>query len=270
MDGKALWHAAEGLSHLIKGLFGHGSGAALILFAVAIHFRPTPIQPIGFIGLVVFTGLKFRIQKRLKAGLHIFDFALGDQAITHQALCIKCEGGFLCFDLFVHQRIGKHRLIAFVVTKAAIADDIDNHVFFELLTEFCGDAGRMDHGLRIIAIDMENWCFNHQSNIRGIGGGAAEMRRGGEADLIVHHDVHSAAGLMPFQARQSKPFCHDTLTGKGRIPMQQDGKNAGALGIVILILFGARFAQYDRIDGLQMAWVGGERQMHGIAIKFAI
>ena len=206
----------------------------------------------------------------MKAGLHIFDFALWDQAITHQPLGVEGEGGFLRFDLFVHQRIGKHRLIAFVMTKAAIANNIDNHVFFEFLTKFRGDAGGMDHGLWIIAIDVENRCFDHQSNVSGIGRGAAEMRRGGEPDLVVHHDVHGAAGFMPFQARQSKPFGHNTLTGKGGIPMQQDRQNAGTLCVVILILFCTRFAQDHRIDGLKVAGVGGERQMHGVAIKFTI
>ena len=135
----------------------------------------------------------------MKAGFHIFDFALWDEPITHQALRVEGEGGFLRFDLFVHDWIGKHRLIAFVMTKAAIANDIDNHIFFEFLTEFCRNAGGMYHGLRIIAVDVENGGFNHQSDIGWIGGRPAEMRCSGEPYLVVHHDVHGAAGFMPFQ-----------------------------------------------------------------------
>ena len=81
---------------------------------------------------------------------------------------------------------------------------------------------------------------------------------GGEAYLVVHHDVHGAAGFMPFQPRQAKPFGHNALTGKGGIPMQQDGQNTGALCVVILILFRACFAQNHRVDRLKVARVGGQ------------
>ena len=47
------------------------------------------------------------------------------------------------------------------------------------------------------------------------------MRRRGKADLVVHHDMHRAAGLVAAQARQAKALGHHALPGKGRIAMQQ-------------------------------------------------
>ena len=63
MDWKAFGHLTKSAGHVVKSLFGHGCGAALVFFTVAIHFRPAPIEPIGLIGLIVLTRFKFRIQK---------------------------------------------------------------------------------------------------------------------------------------------------------------------------------------------------------------
>ena len=52
--------------------------------------------------------------------------------------------------------------------------------------------------------------------------------------------------------------------------MQQDRQHGCAFCVVALVLFGPRLAQNHRVDRFKMAWVGGERQMHSIAIKFSI
>ena len=78
------------------------------------------------------------------------------------------------------------------------------------------------------------------------------MRRGGKADLVVHHDMHGAAGLVTPQTRQAEAFGHNTLTGKGRIAMQQDRHDLGAVGVVQLILLGADLAQNHRVHRLKV------------------
>ena len=87
------------------------------------------------------------------------------------------------------------------------------------------------------------------------------MRRRGETDLVVHHDMHGAAGFVTFQARERKTLCHNTLTGKGRIAVQQDRQNLAARAVVFLILLGADLAQNHRVHRLKVAWIGGQR--HG-------
>ena len=184
----------------------------------------------------------------MEGGLHVFDFAFGDQPVFNQTISIKRQRCFLLFDLLVHNRVGEHRFITFVMAKTTIANKIQHDVFVELLTILSGDAGGMHHGLGVVTVDVENRGLDHQRIISGVGAGTAEVRRGGKADLVVHHDMHGSAGAMPAQPRKRKTLCHDALTGKCRIAMQQDRQNGNALLVVQLVLFGANLAQNDRVN----------------------
>ena len=255
---------------------GHGFGrdgclAALIfLFFRLIEVRPLAIQPVGLVGAVFFAGLEFGVHLFLEGGLHILDLALGDQAVLDQPLGIERQRGLLLLDLLVHHRVGEHRLVAFVVTKAAVADQVDDHVFLELLAEFRRHAGRVHDRFGIVAVDVENRCLDHQSVVGGVGAGATEMRRGGKADLVVHHDMHGPAGAVTAQTRQRETFGDNTLTGKRGIAVQQYGKNGGAFLVVQLVLLGANLAQNNGVHGLKVRRVGGQRQVDSVAVEFTV
>ncbi len=156
----------------------------------------------------------------------------------------------MLFDLFVHHRVGEHRLVAFVVTKAAVADNIQNDVLVELLTEFGGHTGSMHNCFWVVAVDVENRCLDHQRDVGGVGAGAAKVRRCRKADLVVHDDMHRAAGFVTFQAGQAEAFCNDTLARECRIAMQQNAHDAFAINVAFLILLGADFADDHRVHGL--------------------
>ncbi len=154
--------------------------------------------------------------------------------------------------------------------ETAIAEDIEHHILVELLAEFGRHARGMDHGFGIVAVDVENRRFDHQGDVGRIGGGAREMRRGGKADLVVHHDMDGAAGAVPDKARQAETFGHDALARKGRIAVQQDRQNRGAVRVLQLRLFGAHLAQDHGVDRFEVRRVGRQRQVHGIAVEFAV
>ena len=52
--------------------------------------------------------------------------------------------------------------------------------------------------------------------------------------------------------------------------MDQKRQHRDALPVATLVLLGARLAEHHRIDDLEMGRVGGERQMHAIAVEFAV
>ena len=133
----------------------------------------------------------------LEGGLHVFDFAFWDQAIFDKTFGVQCQRGLLLFDLFVHHRVGEHRFVAFVVTKAAVADDVEDNVFVEFLTEFGGDARGVDNGLWVITVYVEDRCLDHQCDVCWVRRRAREVRCSGETDLVVNHDVHGATGFVP-------------------------------------------------------------------------
>ena len=127
----------------------------------------------------------------------------------------------MLLDVFVHHRVGEHRLITLIVTEPTIAEDVDHNVLLEFLAEFCRHLGRVNHSLWIIPIHVENRGLDHQCDVRWIRRRTREMRRCCKADLVVHNHMHGATSFMANQARQAKTFRNNTLTGKGRITMQQ-------------------------------------------------
>ena len=97
------------------------------------------------------------------------------------------------FDLFVHHRVGEHGLVALVVTKAAVAEDVDHDVFVELLAELCCHLRCVYNRFWVVTVDVENRSLNHKRVVGWVWRRPREVRRSGETDLVVHHDVHCAA-----------------------------------------------------------------------------
>jgi hypothetical protein len=77
---------------------------------------------------------------------------------------------------------------------------------------------------------------------------------------------------VPLQAGQAEALRHYTLTGEGGIAMdeQRQDRRAFARLAAVLVLLGAYFAELNGIDDFQMLWIGGERQVHVIAVECTI
>ncbi len=199
MSRKTFGQGGQGFANLSQPCRFKGGLPALVFAALTIQMRPAAIQPIGLVGAEFLAGLKLFIQMGLEGSLHILDLALWDQAIGHQTFGIKLQCRLVTLDVFVHQGICEHRFIPFVMAKAAVAEDVQNHVLVEFLPKLGRDFGRMNNRFWVVTIDVENRRFNHQRDIRRIGRGAAEMRGRGKSDLVINHDMHGAAGLVPDQ-----------------------------------------------------------------------
>jgi hypothetical protein len=72
-------------------------------------------------------------------------------------------------DLGVHQGLGHRRVVALVVTEAAVAEHVHHHVLAELLAVLDGDLGGEHHGLRIVTVGVEDRRLDHQGHVRRIG-----------------------------------------------------------------------------------------------------
>ena len=230
-------------------------------------------------GLVGLAGLEFLFQMGAPVGLHLFEFAFGDQAFGDQALAIELRRRLVGADDLVHHRLGERRLVAFVVAEAAIAEHVDDDRLVELLPEFGGDLGGVDHRFRIVAVDVEDRRLDHLGDVGRIGRRAREDRIGGEADLVVDDEMHRAADAMTAQARQAEAFGDHALAGKGGIAMQQQRHHLSPLGqrddvafedLRHLVLLGAGLAHDHRIDDFEMRRVGRQRQMHLVAVELAV
>ena len=105
-------------------------------------------------------------------------------------------------NFFIHQRLRDHRLILLVVTKAAEADHVEKHIFVEDGAVVERDLGDQQAGFRIVGIDVKDRHFGHLCNVGAIQRRAHIARvAGGEANLIVDHDMHRATGAVMARLR---------------------------------------------------------------------
>ena len=92
--------------------------------------------------------------------------------------------------LLVHERLREARLVAFVVTEAAIAPHVDDNRLLEFLAKLRRHFRAEDDRLGIVAVDVENRRFDHLRHIGGIRRRARVARIGRKADLIVDDEMH--------------------------------------------------------------------------------
>ena len=124
----------------------------------------------------------------------------------------------------IHLRLGKRGLIAFVMALAAIAIHVDDDVLLEVIAEFRRQPCHMHYGFRVIAIHVEHRCLNDFRHLRTIRARTGIGRRGGEANLVVDHDMDCAARLVAFQLRELKvsatrPWPMNAASPWSRMPM---------------------------------------------------
>ena len=160
MDREPVWRCAECRADFSHSFWLNRSVAAHIIVFVAIKVRPLAVQPVSFVRFVVFARFEFRVHLGLERSFHVFDLALRDQTVARKAFCVERQGCLLSFDFLVHHRVGEHGLVALVVTKTTVAEDIDHHVFVELLAELCRHLCRVYNRFGVVTVDVENRSLN--------------------------------------------------------------------------------------------------------------
>ena len=175
-------------------------------------------------------------------------------------------------DRLVHQRLGERRLVAFVVAEAPVAEHVDDDGMLELLPELGRDLGGVDHGLGIVAVHMEDRRLDHLGDVGRIRRRTRIARIGGEADLVVDDEMHGAAGAVAAQAGEAEAFRDHALPGERGVAVDQQRHHHGAVlaGRAVVVLLGAHLAERDRHHDLEMRGIGGQREMHLVAVELAV
>ena len=115
---------------------------------------------------------------------------------------------------------------------------------------------------RIVAVHVEDRHLDHLRDVGGVHRGARVFRQGGEADLIVHHDVDRAAGAVAGELRHVQRLRHDSLPGESGIAVDQQRQNfAAMLGVAANPLPRARCSFHHGIDRFEMARIGREADL---------
>ena len=170
-------------------------------------------------------------------------------------------------DLLVHQRLGERRLVALVVAVAAVAEHVDDHVLLELLAEVDRDArrhGRTASGSSPLTWKIGAWIILATSV--QYGAERASLGIGGEADLVVDDDVDRAAGAVARELATDQRLGHQALAGEGGVAVDQDRQHlvaARSVAACAACCLARTLPEHDRVDGLQVGRVGGQRQVDG-------
>ena len=265
IEGKVLRHGCQPAGNVLQEVAPHTD----IDRAVVPAGKPLPGTPQGVRphdGWVTLDRIESVLQTLTEGSLDGRNLIAAQFAAVEQALAVEPRDMWVPLDCPVHTRLGKARFVSFIVAVAAITEHVDHDVLFKSLTIFHSQPGHANHGLGVIAVDVENRRLSCLGHVRWIRPGVGIFRVRRKANLIVDDDVDRATGAIAAQAGEVERFRHHSLTGKGRVPMNQQGDHTHAFAIVGTVLLGAHPALDHWIDRLKVAGVGGEGQMYGFAI----
>ena len=198
MDGDVLRDRRHLFSDLFKRVDLNGGLAPAIVFFRQAQPRPDTVKPVRAIGLIGFARLELGIQEVVKFFQPGIDLVLRDRAFLDQAIPVKRQRGRMLGDRLIHDRLSEAWIITFVMAVAAIAEHVHHHVLAEFLTVLGCDLSGEGRCFGIIAVHMEDRRLNHERHVRRVGRGPAVLWIGGEANLIVDHEMNSAAGAVAF------------------------------------------------------------------------
>ena len=271
---EALGHRGDLVADVLERLDRDAGIAAprIVVIARRLDVGPAAVEPIGAVGPVALAGLELDIEPRPPVRLHLLDLAVGDDAVGDELLAVDLDRGRMGGDRLVHQGLGEGGLVALVVAVPPVAEHVDDDRLLELLPELGRHLGGEHHRFRIVAVDVEDRRLDHLGDVGGKRRGARVARIGGEADLVVDDEMHRAAGAVSAQTRQPEAFGDHALARKGGVARDQERHHHGAVvgRGAVLVLLGAHLAEHHRIDDLEVRRIGGERQMHPVAVELAV
>ena len=193
-------------------------------------------------------------------------FAFFEHALRGQFFSVQSARARMFADGFVHQRLGQCRRVLLVVAEFTETHDVNHHVFFEALAVIQGQLSCPNHHFRIVTVHVQHRRFDHFHHVRAVQSRTFVARiRGGEANLVVNHNMKRAACAVAARLCQIQGFHHHALTGKCGIAMHLHRQNLLTRFIAAAILTRARGAFHHWIDNFQMRRVEREVQMHRTA-----
>ncbi len=195
--------------------------------------------------------------------LHLGDEGLGllvgENALVGELLLVQLANGWVSVDLLDHQRLGVRRLVLLVVTEAAVADEVDQHVLAEAAAVGERQPHRGDRRLRVVGVDVDDRHVEPLREVGRVAGRAALVGVGREADLVVRDQVEGAARRVAREVVQVEGLRDDALAGERRVAVQQDGERHRRVVRPVLRravgLLGARATLDDGVHGLEVAGV---------------
>ena len=139
-----------------------------------------------------------------------------------------------------------------------VAKHVDDDVFAEALAELDREARRLDDGVRIFAVHVEDGDLEHPGDVGAVARRARVGGVGREADLVIYDEVDGATRGVAFEPREVERLGDDALAHERRVAVDEERHDVEALPA---ILFRADAAFDDRIHEFEMARVEREGEV---------
>ena len=199
-------------------------------------------------------------------GGHRLGVLLAHHLLGLELVRVELAHGRVLLDPLVHERLGVGRLVGLVVPEAPVADEVDERVAVEGLAEGVGQADGRDAGLHVVGVHVDDRDVEALRQVGRVARGAALVRIGGEAELVVGDHVDRASGRVAGKRLEVQRLRHDPLAREGRVAVDQHRQDrrrvVGQLARLAAGLVGARPALDHRVHVLEVAGVGGEGHGH--------
>jgi hypothetical protein len=205
-----------------------------------------------------------RTRARL-ASISVLQGAGVDHALFAEPLAVDRSQRRVRLDLPVEDRLRERRVVPFVVAVPPVADQVDDHVLLEALPELDRQPRRVDAGLGIVRVHVEDRRLDHLGHVARVLREAVVDRVRGEADLVVHDDVNRPTRPVRVELRQRQRLGDDALTREGRVAVDLDRHDLAAVRVPPVVLLAAHDPLGDRVDRLEVARIRAERQVYGAA-----
>ena len=179
----------------------------------------------------------------------------------------------MVLDFGVAKGLGDGGVVDFGVAVAAVADEVDDDVGLEGLAVFGGDGSDADDGLGVFGVDVEDGDGEALGEVGGEAGGVGFAGEGGEAEEVVDDDLDGSTDVVAVQGGEVEALGPYALAGEGGVAVDDHGEDlaagveevllAAVLGEALLV--GAGAAHDDGVGGFEVAGVGGEVEVDGLA-----
>ena len=185
----------------------------------------------------------------------------GHRAVGQQFLQVNLPRRRVGPNGLVQLGLGELGFVAFVVAVLPVAQQVDEHVALERLAVIQGDVHHLDHGLHVVGVHVKDQPLGDLGHVGAVGRRSCVKVVGGEAHLVVHHEVHGATCAVAVQACHLGHLVHHTLARDGRVAVDEDGQHTGfvaAMGVDACT--GDAF--HHRVHRLEVRGVGRQSDGH--------
>lgn len=191
------------------------------------------------------------LQAVLEVAVRVVVLLLRDVTTADEGLGVQGADGALRLDEVVHERLRHRGVVALVVAASAVADEVDDDVAVELLAVRERQVGDAGHGLRVVAVHVEDRRLDRLRHVGRVHRRASGLRRRGEPDLVVDDEVHGAAGAVATQLRHLQGLDDDALARHRGVAVHEHRERAERAG-GLPVLLGADDALEHAVHRLEV------------------